>query len=134
MNFMEKPTILIIDDTLTIIELFRVLLGEEYRILSATSGPEGIDIAMKNHPDLILLDVMMPVMDGYEVCRRLKENAITQSIPVIMITVLDHQEEEKAGLEAGAIDYIAKPFYNENIKAKIRNHLLLKELRDKKHG
>ncbi|WP_010279142.1 response regulator [Paenibacillus senegalensis] len=131
---MEKHTILIIDDTLTIIELFRSLIGEEYRILSATNGPEGIDIAIKTRPDLILLDVMMPVMDGFEVCKQLKENALTQSIPVIMITVLDHREEEKAGLDAGAIDYIAKPFHLENVRAKIKNHLQLQELLLKKQG
>lgn len=131
---MEKHTILIIDDTLTIIELFRSLFGEEYRILSATNGPEGIDIAVKSSPDLILLDVMMPFMDGFEVCKRLKENSITQSIPVIMITILDHREEEKAGLEAGAIDYIAKPFHIESVKAKIKNHLRLQQLRDEKQG
>jgi Response regulator containing a CheY-like receiver domain and an HD-GYP domain len=113
---------------MTTIELIHSLLGEECNILFATSGPEGIDLALKCNPDLILLDVMMPGMDGYEVCRELKKNALTMAIPVIFITVLDHQDEEEAGLEAGAIDYITKPFHNASFKAKIHNYLTLKEL------
>ncbi|GIP35232.1 response regulator [Paenibacillus sp. J2TS4] len=124
----NKRTILIVDDTSSNILLFDTILGEEYEVLYATNGEEGLDIALKFQPDLILLDVMMPGMDGYEVCRLLKKNPLTMAIPIIFISVLDHEEDEGNGLKAGAIDYIAKPFNTANVKAKIKNHLEFKDL------
>lgn len=124
----DKHTLLIIDDTASIIQLIHTIMRDEYEVLYATSGPEGIDIAMKYQPDLIILDVMMPGMDGYEVCNFLKSNPETMAIPVIFITVLDHEEDEEHGLQMGAIDYIAKPFNALNVKAKIKNHLAMRDL------
>ncbi len=124
----DKHTLLIVDDTTSIIQLFHAIMGDEYEVLYATSGEEGIKIAEEYQPDLILLDVMMSGMDGYEVCKRLKSVPETMAIPVIFITVLDHEEDEGIGLEAGAIDYIAKPFNAANIKTKIKNHLAMKDM------
>jgi len=124
----SKKSILIIDDTYTNIELFHAIIGDQYEILFATKGLEGYEAALRHLPELILLDVMMPDLDGYEVCRRLKKHPSTKAIPVIFISVLDHEEDEEKGLEAGAIDYIAKPFNVTSIKAKIRNHILFKDM------
>lgn len=123
-----KKTILIVDDMPSNIELLYAILGSEYRILFASCGQEGLQMAIQNVPDLILLDVMMPDMDGYELCEKIKKHPLTMAIPVIFLTVLDHEDDEERGLEAGAIDYIAKPYNVANIKAKIRNHIAFKEL------
>lgn len=123
-----KKTILIVDDMPSNIELLYAILGSEYRILFASSGQEGLQMAIKNVPDLLLLDVMMPDMDGYELCEKLKKHPLTMAIPIIFLTVLDHEDDEERGLEAGAIDYIAKPYNVANIKVKIRNHIAFKDL------
>ncbi|MFD0868571.1 sigma-54 dependent response regulator [Chlamydia abortus] len=124
----DKHTILIVDDSPSNILLLQAILGEEYEVLYSTRGEKGLEMAQELQPDLILLDVMMPDMDGYAVCKQLKENPLTVAIPVIFITVLDHEEDEGNGLQAGAIDYITKPFNTTNIMMKIRNHLTFKDL------
>ncbi len=126
------PTILIVDDTpqnLTVLgELLRLL----YRVRAANSGERALRAAsLQPHPDLILLDVMMPEMDGYEVLQRLRANPTTQYIPVIFITALDSVEDEERGLALGAADYIAKPIRPAITLTRVRTHLQLKQARDR---
>lgn len=128
MNARQK--ILVIDDTPTNIQIMHALLRDLYTIFFATNGQEGITMAEKELPDLILLDIMMPDMDGYEVCRRLKNRALTREIPIIFITAMDNAEDEAKGLELGAIDYITKPVSPPIVSARIKNHLELKRHRD----
>ncbi|MBF0153370.1 MAG: response regulator [Magnetococcales bacterium] len=128
---MGSPTILIIDDQPTNIKVLNELLREEYRILFAVKGQAGLDIACEMLPDLVLLDVIMPEMDGHEVCEHLKRNEKTQSIPIIFITSLQLQDFEARGLQLGAVDYITKPFNPDIVKLRIRNQLELKRHRDK---
>lgn len=116
-----KTTLLIIEDHKDIRLYLKVLLGKEYNLLMATNGQEGIDIAVKELPDLILCDVMMPVKDGFECCRELKEGLDTCSIPFIMLTAKVEDEDIIHGLELGADDYVLKPFTPGILKAKIHN-------------
>ena len=127
----KRPTILIVDDTPENIALISLLLKGEYRTKVATEGETALRLASTNgRPDLILLDVMMPGMDGYEVCRRLKENPKTADIPVIFLTARSDVEDERRGLELGAVDYIAKPISPPIVAARVRTHLQLKSARD----
>ncbi|MCK9608553.1 MAG: diguanylate cyclase [Methylomonas sp.] len=126
-----KPLILIVDDTPTNIQILAENLIKDYRIKVAASGEAALQIlAQQGLPDLILLDVMMPDIDGYEVCRRLKNNPQTSSIPIIFVTALNEVANEEFGLNLGAMDYIAKPFYLPVVKARIRNHVRLKQMTD----
>ncbi|WNB75475.1 diguanylate cyclase [Methylomonas koyamae] len=126
-----KPLILIVDDTPTNIQVLAENLIRDYRIKVAASGAAALEaIAAQGAPDLILLDVMMPEMDGYEVCRHLKANPQTSSIPVIFVTALNDASDEERGLNLGALDYITKPFYLPVVKARIRNHIRLKQATD----
>jgi diguanylate cyclase (GGDEF)-like protein len=126
----KRQAVLIVDDTPMNIEILAGVLGNEYEILFATSGNDAIEIATEQLPDLILLDVVMPDKDGYEVCEQLKANELTREIPVIFITAMNQEEDESKGLDAGAIDYITKPFRSSIVKARVRNHLELKRYRD----
>lgn len=126
----EKQTVLAIDDMPANLKLLGEILKPEYRFLVATSGAQGLELASSKQPDLILLDVMMPEMDGYEVCRQLKANPLTQSIPVIFITAMKEETDEEKGLEIGAIDYITKPFSPSIVRIRVRNHLELKRYHD----
>lgn len=127
----SKPLILIVDDTPTNIQVLAENLINDYRIKVAGTGEAALEaIALHGPPDLILLDVMMPEMDGYEVCRRLKSDSATCSIPVIFISALNGVHEEELGLNLGAMDYITKPFYLPVVKARIRNHIRLKQATD----
>ena len=126
----DKSTVLAIDDAPYNLKLLAQILSPQYRFLLATKGSDGLEIAVTQRPDLILLDVVMPDMDGHEVCRQLKANPLTQSIPVVFITALKEQTDEAFGLEIGAIDYITKPFCPAIVKARVRNHLELKHYRD----
>ena len=124
---MDKPLILIVDDTPTNVQVLAEILRADYRIKVAGSGKAAFEvIAGHGTPDLILLDVMMPELDGYEVCRRLKADSRTRDIPVIFVTARDAEDDEAAGLAAGAIDYLTKPVSAPIVKARVRNHLLLK--------
>ncbi|MBF0547277.1 MAG: response regulator [Candidatus Riflebacteria bacterium] len=124
-----KSKILIIDDLPANIQVLAKLLGEDYEINFATSGTEGIEIASRELPDLILLDVMMPGMDGFETCTKIKKNPLLKGIPIIFVTALGEEINETHGLEAGAIDYIVKPINPVIVKAKIKNHLELEMIR-----
>ena len=124
----KTQKILIVDDSPANLEILSDLLSEEYDVLCSLSGSEGLELALAEQPDLILLDVMMPGMDGYEVCSRLKGNPLTCDIPVIFVTALNHAEDEAKGLELGAIDYVTKPINFPIVHARIRNHLVRKRM------
>ncbi|WP_125040429.1 hybrid sensor histidine kinase/response regulator transcription factor [Bacteroides faecalis] len=117
----SKKTLLIVEDHKDIRLYLKVLLGKEYNLLMATNGQEGVDIAKKELPDLIICDVMMPVKDGFECCREVKEGLETCNIPFIMLTAKVEDEDIIHGLEMGADDYILKPFTPGILKAKIHN-------------
>jgi len=122
-----KPLILIVDDTPTNIPVLAEALHTDYRVKVAPSGKAAFEvIARQGPPDLILLDVMMPEMDGYEVCRRLKTQAQTRDIPVIFVTAKSDAMDEERGLRLGAVDYITKPFHLPIVNARVRNHIRLK--------
>jgi diguanylate cyclase (GGDEF)-like protein len=127
----SKPLILIVDDTPTNIQVLAENLIDDYRVKVAVSGEAALEtIARQGPPDLILLDVMIPGMDGYEVCRRLKSDPLTSAIPVIFVTAMNAATNEEYGLNLGAMDYITKPFYLPVVKARIRNHIRLKQMTD----
>ena len=126
----EKPRILIVDDEPTNIKMLMTTLGSDYKMIIATNGMEVLKVVALKHPDLILLDIMMPKMDGYEVCKHLQADAKTREIPVIFLTAKSAVEDETKGLELGAIDYITKPFNAGIVKQRVKNHLELKLHRD----
>ncbi|HLY55255.1 MAG TPA: two-component system response regulator [Stellaceae bacterium] len=133
---LERPIVLVVDDTPDNLRLMSSLLKDLYRLKVANSGERGLAIAQSDpRPDLILLDVVMPVMDGQEVCRRLKQDARTRDIPVIFLTAKSEIEDEEAGLRLGAVDYITKPISPPIVLARVETHLKLKAsadfLRDK---
>jgi diguanylate cyclase (GGDEF)-like protein len=120
-------SVLIVDDMTSNIQVLANALQDDYRIKVATGGERAIEITQsESPPDVILLDIMMPGMDGYEVCRRLKSNPKTSGIPVIFVTALNDATDEEKGLNLGAVDYITKPFHIPIVKARVRNHLSLK--------
>jgi putative two-component system response regulator len=121
-----KPTLLVIDDVPSNLSLMHQLLKDDYKVKGANSGEKGLAIAETDMPDLILLDIMMPQMDGYEVCRRLKSSSKTEDIPVIFLTAKTETVDEKKGLLLGAVDYISKPIHPDIVKARIKTHIELK--------
>ncbi len=125
----ENPTsILIVDDMPDNIDVVAGILKEEYKVRAATRGQRALDIASSdNPPDLILLDIMMPEMDGLEVCRRLKNNPNTQDIPIIFLSAMDKSEDIVTGLELGAVDYVTKPANPSVLRARVRTHLQLRK-------
>jgi len=128
---MEKPTVLIVDDSPDNLILISGLLKDLYRVKIANNGERALKVALTDSPpDIILLDIMMPGMDGFEVCRRLKDDPVSRDIPIIFLTSLNEDADEARGLELGAVDYITKPFNPVIVKARIRNNLELKRHRD----
>ncbi len=119
----DKATVLLIDDELVNTKILSDILKGEYEVIFATSGEEGVHRAVESLPDIILLDVMMPGMDGYAVCSRLQQDTRTAGIPVVYVTALGSTAQEVKGLNTGAIDYITKPINGEIVKARVRNHL-----------
>lgn len=127
----RRQKLLIVDDQPTNLKVLGEYLRQDYEIAVATRGEEALCIASgEKPPELILLDVGMPHMDGFEVCARLKEDERTKTIPVIFITGKDDDVNEAAGIELGAVDYIAKPFSMTVVKARIRTHLIVKQQSD----
>ncbi|MBF0625616.1 MAG: PleD family two-component system response regulator [Magnetococcales bacterium] len=124
------PKILIVDDVPSNIEVLHQALSGDYEVLFATNGPDALTIAGVEKPDLILLDVMMPEMDGYQVCRRIKDDEATRQIPVIFVTAMNEEADEARGLRVGAIDYLTKPVSVPILQARVRNHLELKRRGD----
>ena len=125
----SRPLVLIVDDNATNIDLLVNTLKGENRLGIAKNGPNAIAYVAKHKPDLILLDIMMPAMDGYEVCARLKSDPETAVIPVIFITAMSETVNKTRGFELGAVDYITKPFHAAEVKARVRTHLSLEEMR-----
>lgn len=122
-----KPTVLIVDDTPDNLTLMRQLLKEDYVVKLANSGERALALAaMPPLPDLILLDVMMPVLDGYAVCEKLKADPLTQDIPVVFLTAKAEVEDEQKGLRLGAVDYITKPISPPIVLARVKTHLAIK--------
>jgi diguanylate cyclase (GGDEF)-like protein len=126
----DRAVILVVDDEVSNIEVLSSVLEDDYDLSFATSGKEALAVVDQITPDLVLLDVMMPEMDGYEVCRRLKEIPKMADVPIIFSTALDGHEAEARGLTMGAIDYITKPISPIVVRARVRNHLEMKRMRD----
>ncbi|MDP2284235.1 MAG: response regulator, partial [Pseudohongiella sp.] len=127
----ERATVLVVDDTPDNLALMNGLLREHYKVKIANSGENALRIAAATSPpNLILLDIMMPMMDGYEVCERLKRDPRTMNIPVIFLTAKDQVEAEERGLALGAVDYITKPISPPIVLARVKTHLALKAIDD----
>ena len=123
--------VLVVDDLEPNVKLLEAKLRAEYfDVVSAYSGQEAVDTAISDQPDIILLDVMMPGMDGFEACRRIKENPETMHIPIVMVTALDQQTDRVVGLEAGADDFLTKPVEDLALFARVRSLSRLKMMTD----
>lgn len=122
-------TLLIVDDTPeNIAVLFTFLSGQGFKVLVAETGEDALENAQEEHPDLILLDVLMPGIDGFETCRRLKSDPSTQEIPIIFITALSDTLDKVKAFKLGAVDYITKPFQQEEVLARVNTHLTIRRL------
>ena len=129
----QRPRLLLVDDEPTNLQVLRHVLQADYRLLFATDGARALQVAREQQPQLILLDIMMPGMDGYAVCRALKADPATAGIPVIFITALNDSQDETAGFDVGAVDYLTKPVSPPVVRARVRTHLSLvrmEELRE----
>lgn len=122
----ERSRILVVDDERLNLNVLSDLLRQDYKVILAKNGNQALDrINSENPPDLVLLDVVMPEVDGYEVLRKIKASEHSKDIPVIFITALDSKQDEARGLEMGAVDYIRKPFHPPIVKARVKNHLTI---------
>ncbi|MCQ4269995.1 response regulator [Pseudomonas kuykendallii] len=121
----SRPKLLLVDDEATNLQVLRHILQDDYRLLFAKSGAKALELALTESPDLVLLDVMMPGMTGFEVCSTLKAEPSTAGIPVIFVTALADIDDEARGFEVGAVDYITKPVSPPIVKARLRTHLSL---------
>lgn len=130
MTDLKGLTVMVVDDTSANIDILVNTLSDDYDIHVAMDGESALSHIEAYPPHLILLDILMPGIDGYEVCRRLKQSESTRFIPVIFLTALDDEQDEAKGLALGAVDYITKPFSPQLVKARVRNHLLLKQHQD----
>jgi signal transduction histidine kinase/PAS domain-containing protein/BarA-like signal transduction histidine kinase len=128
----QKQTIVIVDDTPIDLQILIEILGDQYEIVFATNGKDAIAMAEINHPDLILLDIIMPDMNGYEVCKTLKSMPRLDGVPVIFLTAMTQQEDEVVGLKLGVVDYITKPFNPDIVRLRVHNQLELKRYRDER--
>jgi PleD family two-component response regulator len=120
---MSDKTIMVVDDVASNRMLLRMVLEEEYTIVECESGPECLKCVAENRPDIILLDIKMPTMTGYEVCTKLRAQKETSTVPIIFVTVMDDVEEYLAGFEAGCNEYITKPIDTEDLVNKILQQL-----------
>lgn len=130
---MEKPMVLIVDDVPHNIQIVGNLLGPEYEVFFALSGPEALKIAAQQPLTLVLMDVMMPGMSGLEAARELAKIPGHQDTPVIFLTALTEKDQVLAGFEAGGVDYITKPFHKNELLARVRTHVALKTAREELH-
>lgn len=124
----EKPLLLIVDDNPTNIDLLVDALKDGYRLGISKTGLKAIDFAKTNQPDIILLDIMMPEINGYDVCVRLKQHELTKDIPIIFITAMTTPEQKVRGFEVGCVDYITKPFSSQEVVARVKMHMSLKKM------
>ncbi|MBL8312133.1 MAG: PleD family two-component system response regulator [Rubrivivax sp.] len=125
-----RPRLLVVDDQPVNIQALYRVFAEDHQVLMATGGEQSLTQCAQQQPDLVLLDVVMPGMNGYEVCRRLKADPATREIPVIFVTAQDDELAEAAGLDVGAVDFIAKPINPRIVRARVRTHLTLKQQSD----
>lgn len=130
-NELPLSTVLIVDDSPSNIRVMAAVLQERYRVKTATSGQQCLDMALRHKPDLILLDIEMPGISGYETCRELKDMSETRDIPVIFVTGRDNIEDEEMGLRIGAVDYITKPIRPVILSARVDTHVTLKRQQDR---
>jgi len=131
LDFGAKPTILVVDDTPENLQIMNGLLRDAYQVKLANGGARALKVASTPPaPDLILLDIMMPGIDGYEVCAKLKDDPMTADIPVIFLTAMSEVEDEQKGFGVGCVDYITKPISPPIVLARVKTHLLLKSARD----
>ncbi|WCT24646.1 response regulator [Acidovorax temperans] len=121
----QRPRLLLVDDEPTNLQVLRHVLQADYRLLFATDGARALQVAREQLPQLILLDIMMPGMDGYAVCRALKADPATAGIPVIFVTALNDSQDETAGFDVGGVDYLTKPVSPPVVRARVRTHLSL---------
>jgi putative two-component system response regulator len=126
----ERDLVLIVDDNPTNIDLLVATLTNDYRLGVSINGPRTLEYVSKQKPDIILLDIMMPGMNGFEVCSRLKADPETVDIPIIFITAVDDVSRKIKGFELGAVDYITKPFLAEEVRERVRTHLALKSMHE----
>ena len=125
-----RPKVLVVDDQAINVQALYQVFQADHQVFMATSGEQALAVALRRQPDLVLLDVMMPGMDGYEVCRRLQSEDATRDIPVIFVTAHRDDEAETRGLDAGAVDFISKPINPRIVRARARTHLTLKRQSD----
>ncbi len=130
MGDLSQMRVLVVEDVEANVDILVEALGDDYRVSVAMDGESALEIVGNHLPDLILLDIIMPGIDGYEVCTRLKSQKITRDIPVVFLTALSEEEDEAKGLALGAVDYITKPFRAALVKARVKNHLELKQHKD----
>ncbi|MGQ5521717.1 diguanylate cyclase domain-containing protein [Chitinimonas sp. PSY-7] len=126
----DRPCLLLVDDQAINIQTMYQIFHNDHEVFMATSGTQALEFCQNKQPDLILLDVIMPDLDGYEVCRQLKQDPLTQDIPVIFVTAQDNPTDEEKGLDAGAVDFISKPVNPKVVRARVRTHLTLKRQSD----
>ncbi|MDO9235162.1 MAG: diguanylate cyclase [Aquabacterium sp.] len=126
----RRPRILVVDDQAIHIHALYQALSEDYQVFMATSGEQALAVVANKQPDLVLLDVVMPGMDGYEVCRRLKADAASRDTPVIFVTAHTDETAETRGLEMGAVDFISKPINGKIVRARVKTHMTLKAQSD----
>ena len=131
MSPLPTARLLIVDDDPNNVRLLASIFDQDYDILFALNGLEAIDISLRERPDLIILDVMMPDLDGYTVCKTIKNHPHTKDIPIVFLTAHCDAEEEIRGLEMGAADFISKPFYPKIVKIRVSNQIELKYAREK---
>lgn len=124
--FEEKPTVLVVDDAPDSIEILNRILQDDYQVIFATDGPMALKMVRQQNPDIILLDVAMPGMDGYQVCRELKADPVTQAIPVIFVTAKESDEDQEMGFRIGAADYLTKPVRAAVVRVRVHNQLQLR--------
>lgn len=123
---MKKGKILVVDDEINITQILEFSIGSEgYEVITAQNGEDAIDKARREQPDLIVLDIMMPKIDGYEACRILKANPLTKNIPVVLLTAKGRDIDKRLGYEVGATDYIVKPFSPSKLVGRIQQLLSL---------
>jgi diguanylate cyclase (GGDEF)-like protein len=126
----RRSRLLVVDDEPANVQALYHALSDEHQVLVATSGEQALAVAREKAPDAVLLDVVMPGLDGFEVCRRLKADALTRDIPVLFVTSHDDLEAEANGLDCGAVDFITKPIHPRIVRARVRTHVTLKQQRD----
>ena len=126
----NKPVVLVVDDDPVNLDILVQTLEQDYFLIIAKNGKRALDLAFSHHPDLILLDILMPEMDGFEVCQRLKADKETEGIPVIFLSVMESPGQKHRGFEVGGVDYVTKPFHADEVLARVRTHITNKRLRE----